>query len=174
MTVRDFDDLNGKHPLFVEHLNEVVSHVNEVHDMDATWPLVMSKAQSFSISLAMDIPRFERVRVKQEFNNYLRCRLWNGTADGADDIYVAKPEMMRHVLATYPQLTSLVTNDVNEVEVSDGVETETWMVTPDYATDTVIEVKYVRTTGVAGTGGLTDIAWIDENRNGRAWAVEAA
>jgi hypothetical protein len=174
MTVRDFDDLNGKHPLFVEHLNEVVSHVNEVHDMDATWPLIMSKAQSFSISLAMEIPRFERMRVKQEFNNYLRCRLWNGTADGADEVYVAKPWKLRHVLANYPNLTGLTTNAANEVEATDGVDTETWLVTPDYDANDEILALYVGTTGVAGTGGLTDIGWIDTNRDGRVWAVEPA
>ena len=169
MTVRDFENPDGKHPIFVGHLNEVVARVNDVYDMAVAPPLMLSKVHGFQLSLTQEIPRFVIARVKEEFNNYLRCRLWNGTADGADDLYVAKPFKLRHVLANYTSLSALTTVDVNEVEVTDAGETKTWTVKQDYDVDSEIYARYVRTTGVAGPGALADIAWVDVNTDGREW-----
>src|SRR5690606_1135133 len=76
-----------------------------------------------------------RLLVKEELNNYLRCRSWDGDNEGTTDIYVAKPLLLRHDADLYPQLTSLTTNAADEVEVTDGSETETWKVTQSYYTD---------------------------------------
>lgn len=114
-----------------------------------------------------------RMRVKSISNDYLTCRTWDGTTEGGSDILVARPPMLRHVLANYAAMgiTSLTSVNAQSVTASDGTTTETWRVTPDYTTN--CEVYAIR--GSRGGTGVTDadgnpVKWLDDNRDGRAWA----
>lgn len=111
-----------------------------------------------------------RLRVKEEFNDYLRCRTWDGSNEGSTNIYVAKPVLLRHTLSLYPQLSGLTTSDVDEVSATDGTDTETWLVTHSYYTDTEIWA-IPDATGLVD-GDTNPIVLVDDNRNARIWAVE--
>lgn len=113
-----------------------------------------------------------RMRVKSIANDYLTCHTWDGTNEGTVDILVAKPAELRHVLATYAQLTGFTTVGTQTATATDGVDTETWKVTPDYVVDGEIWATLCGSgTGVTVSGA--ELGWIDLNLSGRAWAVEA-
>lgn len=111
-----------------------------------------------------------RMLVQSIENDYLVCRTWDGENLGEDDVYVAKPYELRHVLANYPQLDAFTTVDVGEATVTyDGTD-YTWKATPDYVVDAEIEAARVAQTGVTVSG--EDLTWIDANTAGRAWGIE--
>ncbi len=113
-----------------------------------------------------------RVRVKEIFNNHLRCRNWDDTTEGDDDFLVAKPFKLRHLVDEYPQLTGLTTIDINTVTATGTVEgasaTETWLTTPNYVVDDNLFMAPART-------GLTieghELTYIDANTDARRWAM---
>ncbi len=113
-----------------------------------------------------------RVRVKEIFNNHLRCRAWDGATEGEDDILVAKPIKLRHLLTEYPQLTALSTIDVNTVTATGNVEgqnaTETWMTTPNYIVDDNLFIAPAKTGLMVSSVELT---FLDTNTDARRWAM---
>lgn len=104
------------------------------------------------------------------FNDYLMVKRTDANGEVVGEAFaVAKPYKLRHVVGNYPLITSLTTNDENEVEVSDGSTTETWNVYPaTYAVDDPVYILRVGHTGVEVEGA--DLKWIDLNVDGRAWA----
>lgn len=111
-----------------------------------------------------------RLRVKTIANDYLTCRTWDGTNEGSADINVARPVELRHDVDYYPGLTSLTTVNAQEVTATDGADTETWKVTPDYVVDGEIWAT-VSGPGTGVTVSGTELRWVDLNLAGRAWAA---
>jgi len=122
----------------------------------------------------------QRMRIKNVFANYLVCHTWDGSTEGGDNILVAKPFKLRHVLANYNTLTGLVTlSPVSVQAISTTVVgagtvtvTETWQVTPNYEhNDEILAVSgHLGGTGV--TYGGDELLWIELNENARAWAMD--
>jgi len=113
------------------------------------------------------------VRVKEIFNDYYRCRTWDGTVEGVNDLLAAKHFKLRHVLANYPQLTSLVTVDTQTVTASDGGTNpdETWKVTPDVELDDEISIKPAPAGGSGVLDGAGDpVPWVVDGEE-PDWAV---
>ena len=108
-----------------------------------------------------------RLQVTAIANNYLTCRTWDGTTQGTVDILVAKPPMLRHVLANYPQLSSLTTVNAQQVTAIAGAVSETWKVTPLYTVGTEIHA-FVTATGVVVA--TIELTLMDANHSARAWA----
>ncbi len=113
-----------------------------------------------------------RVRVKEVFNNHLRCRAWDGVTEGDEDTLVAKPFKLRHILTEYPQLTALNTVDINTVTATGNVEgqnaTETWMTTPNYVVDDNLFIASVKTGLLVES---VELPFIDTNVDARRWAM---
>lgn len=112
-----------------------------------------------------------RLRVHTVSNDYLVCHTWDGTTEGTDAINVAKPWKLRHDKDNYAGLTTLTTTNSQEVDVGDGTDTETWVVTPSYEEDDEIYAEPVQGSGV--TVSSVDLSLVDMNADGRAWRVEA-
>ena len=81
----------------------------------------------------------------------------------------AKPFELRHVAANYDWPTGLTTTNTNEVEVTDGTDTYTWIVTPIYRVGDPIKVEAVPFSGVTVSG--SDLKW-EASASTRTWAVE--
>lgn len=113
-----------------------------------------------------------RAVVSEIFNDYYRFSIVSG-----GDVYVAKHFKLRHVLANYQQLTSLVTVDTQTAiaeNLSLGIQ-ETWEVTPKvYSGDEF----YVRNTGAptgvtrSVNGQDVDVTWVVAGEE-PDWAVQA-
>lgn len=103
-------------------------------------------------------------------NNWLTCRTWDGSTAGSTDILVAKPFLLRHVLANYPQLTSFTTVNAQQATVVESGNTYTWKVTLPYAADEIIWAQPT-TLGDLTSGG-NPLVWEDTNRGAHAWGVE--
>jgi hypothetical protein len=115
-----------------------------------------------------------RFRVKSVANDYLTCRTWDGTDEGADDYRVAKPTLLRHVKNNYQGLANLTTVDAQSVTADPtaaGDPDEDWVVTRAYVVDGEIFACIPQ-----GGAGLTvdgqDVIWMDVNVDGRVWAIE--
>lgn len=112
-----------------------------------------------------------RMRVKSQENDYIWCTRWDGVTEIPTQVQVAKPWKLRHDKDHYAGLTTLTTTSAGEVDVGDGSDTETWVVTPSYEVDDEIYAEWVPGTGVS-SGGV-DLRLIDRNLDGRAWAKKA-
>lgn len=111
-----------------------------------------------------------RCHIVAIFNDYLQCQSWDGASLGGVNFYVAKPFKLLHVVANYPQLTSLTTVDEQTATATDGSTTETWKVTPSYVVGDEIRAARWGYTGV--TVGAEQLSLIDVNNDARYWGVE--
>jgi hypothetical protein len=136
----------------------------------AEWEDINTAGRDWSADVAFDNLEVQRMRVKTSYNDYLMCHTWNGSVEGSDPIYVAKPWKLRHLLANYNLVTAvLVTIDESTIDVSNAVVTERWVVTPPYELDDEIMAVsgHEGGTGVSHLG--IPIVWFDMNENARAW-----
>lgn len=119
-------------------------------------------------------------KVKERGNDYVMCHTWDGETEGADDIYVAKPYLLRKTpldgktrngitydySATIDRRTATKGVEPNEIE-------ETQIVVPSYLAGDII-------TAIRGITGGTEVfdpteeevEWLDLNADGRAWMKE--
>jgi len=110
------------------------------------------------------------MRITEIYVDHLICRTWDGSANGADDIVVAKPFLLRHTQANYPWIdaASLASVDAQTLTVEVSTVEYTWKVAVPYAVD---EVLWASPTTLADvTVGYVDALWEDTNRNAHAWA----
>jgi len=116
----------------------------------------------------------QRVRVWAKFNDYIICRAWDGATAGTVNILVAKPYKLRHILANYDSLATLITVSESRVTVTGApsASPETWSVTPAYDAydDLFIMSGHAGGTGVEVAG--EELAWLDLNVDARAWAED--
>lgn len=133
-----------------------------------------------------------RYRVKSIQRNYLTCRTWDGSAEGATDICIAKPFKLRRAIAgaIIDGVNVSYTYDAADIPsttriASNGTETETQIIVPRYLfaapsqlPDKGDEIFAVgANTGLVtvanepvGTAGGQAITLLDLNIDGRAWA----
>ena len=92
------------------------------------------------------------MRVKQELDNYVVCRTWNGAQEGSVDVAVAKPVELRGWTATR------TLNGIDET------------IKPAYGVNELVyAVRVYNGTGVSDDASNT-IYWLDTNNAGRRWA----
>lgn len=85
-------------------------------------------------------------KVKEVFDDYLRCHTWNGTTEGAFDVFVAKPPRIRcsitqeYKYGTRHTYTYTAGPDApNKLRLdSDGSSTETQRIVPVWIIDEII------------------------------------
>jgi len=111
----------------------------------------------------------KRFRIKTVNNDTLTCVTWDGTLEGAENIEVAKPWKLQHVLSNYGSITTISSVSSTEITVGDGTTSETWVVTPSYEVDDEIYAD----SNVSGGVYHATARYIDVNIDGRAWAVKA-
>jgi hypothetical protein len=52
----------------------------------------------------------KRYRVKGVYSTYLVCRTWDGSTEGASDVYIAKPPHLRWYASSWPGMTIIGTS----------------------------------------------------------------
>lgn len=172
--------LTGTHPL--------VNWLNKLEDWllsDRLVSVVGGKLQQTTTGRVLTIDRnaggvsaegvaLQMFRVKSitetDEGDYVTCRTWDGTNEGATDIPVAKPYKLRkspwhngsaiidgvnvsYIYSTNVKRTASVPSGYSEVQV----------VVPRYLVNDVIFAAETET-------GVTDASWLDINADGRAWA----
>ncbi len=115
----------------------------------------------------------QRMKVTDVENDYLVCDLLDGNGDViATDVKVAKPPELRHDKDWYEGLTDLTTTNAQEVEATDGIDTEDWIVKPPYIVDTT---EIAAMTVAAAFGLEVDskkLTLVDINVAGRVWGLD--
>ena len=111
-------------------------------------------------------------RVKSANGDYLVCRTWDGTTEGASDVKVAKPFDARQIAGetlggvdfTYSGYTAAALNSERVAAFSGGPETQ--QVTPLWKVDGLIHVAAINFSGVTADGA--DLKLIEVSS--RCWA----
>lgn len=111
-------------------------------------------------------------RVVSMQGDHLVCRSWNGTTPGTVDVNIAKPDKLRHSIATETLRTVVVNyssySTANQTRLATGgSSSETQYVTPPYLVNDLIWAINATTT-VSVTG--TPLSLLDLNISARAWA----
>lgn len=115
--------------------------------------------------------RVKRFRVKSIQGDYITCRTWDGTTEGANDVLIAKPYQLRNSITSRNSISYSYTNTTERV-ANDGTDTETQVVVPSYVVDDEIFAIGKAPTGV--DDGTDPITWLDLNLDARAWAKKAS
>lgn len=112
------------------------------------------------------------MRLKSSNGDYWTCRRFDGSFEGADDVFVAKPwELRPSVTAVGPQTYSYSTD--RERTATEGSDNETQVIVPDYVDDeSVIFACRALNTGVVGPSSVS-VRWLDLNVAGRGWAKKS-
>lgn len=112
-----------------------------------------------------------RFRLKSVASDHLVCRSWDGAAEGAVDVLVAKSFLLRKTPfdgQSRNGVAYVYTTDVERV-ADNGTATETQVVVEPYV---VGDEVYATRQPLRGTG-VEGVDWLDDNRDGRAWAKKA-
>lgn len=117
-----------------------------------------------------------RFRLKSVAGNYLVCRSWDGTTEGADDEYIAKPFKLRtnvttEILDGITFTYSYNANNVQRTATSTDI-TEVQVITPRYIVNDEIfafEAETGLQTVPTPPTAAEDITLIDQNLDARAW-----
>lgn len=115
-------------------------------------------------------------RVKSVQGDYLTCRTWDGTTEGSDDVYIAKPFKLRHSITsavldgatvnyTYASLANNLDGTRTATPTSGSAETE--LVVPRWLANDLIYAVQSNATGVSVGGNA--LTMVDINADGRAW-----
>lgn len=123
-----------------------------------------------------------RLRVKEQFPDYLRCHTWDGTTEGTDDVLVAKPPKLRNVdeetldgtLYTYEYTNSGTDKYVERVSTNTDDDTEeTQRIVPRFIDDDEIFAISAKTGMDDGdVDNPQDINLLDLNVDARAWTAQ--
>jgi hypothetical protein len=106
-------------------------------------------------------------RVKSVQGDYLTCRTWDGTTDGAADVYVAKPYLLRNSLTSRGSIQFTYTTTQQRTAMLAG-QVEIQMVTPAYDVNDLIWAAQCAT-AVVLPGTQTAVSW-QEISGERVWA----
>jgi hypothetical protein len=116
-------------------------------------------------------------RFKSMQNDYLVCRSWNGTVEGTQDVYIAKPPKLRFSISTetidgvvvaysgYGPLTQTR-------NASGGGNSESQVIVPRYLVNDLIYAMPAPTLVTFVQGPKTiKVGLLDINADGRAWSA---
>jgi hypothetical protein len=106
--------------------------------------------------------------IKSVTGDYLVCKTLSGTTSGTEDVYVARPYLLRRTIwsgATRNGVTYTYSGDQSRA-ASTGGTAIVEKVTPSYQVGDVIKA----TANIQGTTNVTGAEWEDDNRDGRSWA----
>ena len=102
--------------------------------------------------------------------NAITCHTWDGTTEGTDEITIAKSPLLRgtptHGGISYSY--SVVSGKFQRTATL-APDSEKQVITPGFVVGDLI----VADRGVIGGTGLANVEWMDQNRDGRAWAKKA-
>lgn len=123
---------------------------------------------------ATQIAQFKISTIQGDF---LECVLSDGVIDGEEAIAVARPYLLRTSLLAHNSVTFSYTTFTSRT-ADDGSSQEAQVIVPAYVVGDYIYAAYVLNgtpvNWAPETGRETlDVAWIDINVDGRAWAKTA-
>ncbi len=163
------EGLSIKEPVLRETINTLIDRDAEGPEAGPGIDLEDGVISAWPPPLPEEVPFVQRMRIKQVARDYLSCVTWDGTTEGDEVLFVAKPFKLRHILQNYDTITALVTVSPVVIQVSVGPVTEVWQVTLNYEYhDEILAVSGI----VGGTGVPAAPDWADLNTDGRAWAQE--
>jgi hypothetical protein len=112
----------------------------------------------------------QQFKVHEIDGDYLICHTWDGTDEGAVDIKVARPYLLRRTPFdgyTRNSITYTYVSDVERTAAKSGETDITELVTPSYQVgDVIYAIRDIR----GGTAVEDAPNWLDCNVDGRAWA----
>jgi len=120
---------------------------------------------------AGDVARFRLVSVA---GDYLVCEPFDGTEPTGPTVFVAKNYILRRNPfdgKSRNGITYNYTSDVSRTASSLG-DTEDQVVVDPYVAGDEIWATYAPTGGTGVQAGDETVEWLDDNRDGRAWAHE--
>jgi hypothetical protein len=173
--------------------NQVIAQVNALSSLH----IKMVDGDSPSITVADNgtdilIPRGQpqagttsavgptRMRVQSVSGDYLVCKSWDGSAEGAS-VNVAKTPELRHsvtsqviegVTVSFAYASRTNNLDGKRTATGSGYADQVEIVIPVYMDDDSSLCEIWADQPAGGTGvsvGGTPLIWMDTNRNGRAW-----
>lgn len=166
-------------------LNEVIDYAREIAPVSGRGIKVdrtMNGALfSADIESAPSPSRIQQFRLKEVGTNWLRCRSWNGTTEGATNIYIARALTHRQSVFDGQSISFSSDGDAftasyvyssatKRVKTISGVA-ETQVIIPLYKVD--FDVIYAsecqQSTGLLDPANAP-IVLVDLNTDGRAWA----
>lgn len=113
-------------------------------------------------------------RFKEMFGDYYRCRTWDGTTEGSNDVYVAKPYYLRRGVfhgATINSITYTFSSNHTSrwaLNTTNG-RTIYQIIVPEYQTDDQIYGAALAGGIAATTDAGSPITVVDQNPDGRFW-----
>lgn len=137
-------------------------------------------------STSADPGELVQLKVKTVGDEYLTCHTWDGTTEGTDNVYVAKPRKLRksnyHLITQTIYGKAFKFTHVSAQERTCRVSSKDWTqyVHPTYAVDDVIYAAPIEhedgTTlaqllGIPTSSGFPEISYIDVNNDAREWAT---
>jgi len=148
------------------HMSEPFNILNQLNSGISPIQQARSTGKTVNISVG-------RFVITSIANDYLVCREFDGTAQGTSDVYISRPYLLRASMESRNGVSYTYSNSQTR-EATDGVDTETQEVTPDYVVDDEIYAirGIVRGSGVSSEpAGNRKIEWLDLNIDARAWAA---
>lgn len=162
---------------------------------DLVQPIFTGAFQQFTGGNTLSIPRYglfgagggevDQYIVKEEFDDYLRCRTWVNSVEGSDNVYIAKPFANRRTpfdgVSAGGRSYTYSAADQRTVTLVPSVApgSEVQKIVPEYQvsgplSSVIYGVKLKNPTDVVVTisGTPTNLDILDMNADGRAWVGE--
>lgn len=98
------------------------------------------------------------------FNDYVIV------SSSVGNVAVAKPDLLRHIVTNYPQLTVITTVSDQDMKVQDNAGQEEWITLPAYTMGSVIDFFAWTTTVVDAAGH--PVVYKDSNNDARRWNIK--
>lgn len=163
-------------PWPVDHrqLNEPVDVLNDmIRGLRGPRQVMPSVPGTGAVSAGSITQQFRLKQSGDGFADHLRCRTWDGETEGDEDIFIAKPWMLRRIPFDHQTRAGITYDYIGNASrwatrVSDN-EREVQLIIPTYH---IADVIFATASIIGGTGIIVGSyrTWLDENRDGRAWA----
>lgn len=145
----------------VEAINRMMTGVGLPRQKDVPFAPVGSITAQFRLSQSA-----------ADFPDHLVCRTWDGETAGEEDVLIAKPYLLRRTPFDDQTYGNVSYNYVSATERQARRDTsrETQVVIPRYI---LADVIFATSPVQRGTGVIVEevpVVWLDDNRDGRAWA----
>lgn len=160
-----------KEPIAAEKLNQGVNAIRELQKKIIPPP--QQTAARRDGATAAQTKQFQVVAI---YGDYVTAYPYAGAPDTSALTYIAKPYQLRNSITLRNGRTySTFTNASGEQKRLNVTDSETQVVIPTYLAGDLV---YATTNIIGGTdvtisapnGNTQDVIWVDDNRDGRAWA----
>lgn len=165
--------------------NRMIDYVREISPLNGLGIQTNRTANGTTFNLKPTEPAdpgsvVRQYRLKEVFDDYLRCRSWNGTTEGGEDVFIALPWRLRRT--PFDGQTLVFTSDGETYSASYVYESPTkrtktiagvpeiQVILPQFQVDfdLIYAIEVVEPLGITTEDDAT-ITLLDINDDGRAW-----